>query len=134
MLARILKDSRYGRCVYRCPENEVSDYESVRIEMGSGIKAKITMECTTEESNRLTVIECENAVITGDEEQVVVKYINGQPDETYDFNWTKPLLFHSGADLLIIKEFIETISKGHLHTRTSCNTSLVSHKICFLAE
>ena len=75
-----------------------------------------------------------NLVIGVDEEQVVVKYINGQPDETYDFNWTKPLLFHSGADLLIIKEFIEAISKGHLHTRTSCNTSLVSHKICFLAE
>lgn len=134
MLARILKDSRYGRCVYRCPENEVSDYESVRIKMAAGIKAQITMECTTEESNRLTIIECENAIITGNEEQIIVKYRNGQPDEVYDFNWTKPLLFHAGADLLIIKEFIEAIREGHLQTRTSCRTSIVSHKICFLAE
>ena len=134
MIARILNDSRYGRCVYCCPENEVSDYESVRLEMGSGIKADITMECTTEESTRLTVIECENATISGDESVIKVTYRTGQPTEIYDFEWTKDLKYHAGADLLIIKEFLEAIREGHLQTRTTCNASLVSHNIFFLAE
>ena len=63
MIARILKESRYGRCVYRCPEHDVIDRQSVALEMESGIKAEVIMECQTEETNRVTVVECENAVI-----------------------------------------------------------------------
>ena len=92
------------------------------------------MDCISEESNRISVIECENATIYGDESIIEVKYSNGQPSETYDFQWTKVLKFHAGADMLIVKEFIEAIYEGHLQTRTPGSTSLISHRICFLAE
>ena len=134
MIWRILNESRYGRCVYHCPENEVTDHQRVNLETTSGIKAEITMDCVSEESNRTTVIECENAIISGNESVIEVKYLNGQPSEQYDFKWTQALNLHAGADLIIIKEFIEAIRDGHLQTRTSCNTSLVSHNICFRAE
>ena len=134
MIRRILNESRYGRCVYHCPENDVTSHQCVNLEMTSGIRAGITMDCTSEESNRITVIECENAIISGDESIIEVNYRNGQPTETYDFEWAKKLKFHAGADQLIIKEFIEAVSEGHLQTRTPDTTSLISHSICFLAE
>jgi predicted dehydrogenase len=134
MIARILKESRYGRCVYACPENDVIDRQSVRLEMQSGIKADVIMECQTEETARLTVIECENATISGDESSIEVKYKDGSPAEYYDFQWTRPLELHAGADLLIVQEFIEAIRDGLLKTRTPGSESFVSHKICFLAE
>ena len=134
MIERILKESRYGRCVYKCPENDVIDRQSVALYLSSGIRADVIMECQTEETARLTVIECENAIISGDESSIEVKYKDGSPAEYYDFQWTRSLELHAGADLLIVKEFIEAIKAGHLQTRTSCSNSFVSHKICFLAE
>ena len=134
MIVRILKESRYGRCVYRCPENDVIDRQSVMIDMESGIKAEVIMECSTDETARLTVIDCEKAVISGDENAIEVKFKDGSLDECYDFRWTRSLELHAGADLLIVQEFIEAVRCGHLQTRTPGSESFVSHKICFLAE
>ena len=44
------------------------------------------------------------------------------------------MALQAGADILIIKEFIDAVSEGHLHTRTPGSASFVSHKICFQAE
>ena len=92
------------------------------------------MECNTDETARLTVIDCENAVISGDENTIEVKYNDGSPSEVYDFQWTRFMELHAGADLLIVQEFIDAIRDGHLKTRTLGTESFVSHKICFLAE
>ena len=134
MISRILKESRYGRCVYRCPEHDVIDNQTVAVELASGVKAEIIMECNTDDTARLTEIECENALISGDENTIQVKFNDGSPDECYDFRWTRLLELHAGADLLIVQEFIEAIREGHLQTRTPGSESFVSHKICFLAE
>ena len=134
LIVRILKESRYGRCVYRCPENDVIDRQSVLLYLESGIKAEIIMECNTDETARLTEIECENAVISGDENTIEVKYKDGTPSEYHDFQWTRLLELHAGADLLIVQEFIDAIRDGRLKTRTLGSESFLSHKICFLAE
>ena len=134
MISRVLTESRYGRCVYSCPENDVIDNQTVTIELSSSVKAEVIMECSTDETARLTEIECENALISGDENTIQVKYKDGSQSEVYDFQWTKSLELHAGADLLIIQEFIEAIRDGHLQTRTPGSESFVSHKICFLAE
>ena len=134
MVLRVLAESRYGRCVYRCPENDVIDRQVVMLEMESGVKAEIIMECSTDETARLTVIDCENAVISGDENFIEVKYKDCFPSEVYDFQWTKSMALHAGADILLVKEFVDAIRNGHLQTRTPGSESFVSHKICFLSE
>ena len=134
-ILRMLKESRYGRCVYDCPENDVIDRQSVVLEMSSGIDVEVIMECITDQKDRYTVIDCENAVITGDESFIDVIYKNPSiPSERYDFEWTRRMSLHAGADIQIVKEFIESIKEGHLQTRTSSAESLSSHLICFLAE
>ena len=134
-ILRMLKESRFGRCVYACPENDVVDRQSVVLEMSSGIKAEIIMECVTDEKDRYTIIDCENAVITGDESFIDVTYKNPSvPSERYDFEWTRGMSLHAGADIQIVKEFIQSIKEGHLQTRTSSAESLSSHLVCFQAE
>ena len=134
-IIRMLDESRYGRCIYHCHENDVPDKQTLAIEMYSGIKAEITMESITEDNGRHTVIECENAFITGDESFIDIVYKDASlPDERYDFQWTRGLSLHAGADLQIVKEFIEAIKEGHLQTKTSAKDALESHLICFSAD
>ena len=135
MIVRMLNESRYGRCIYKCPENDVIDRQSVVMEMSGGVKAEVIMECITDEKDRYTVIECENAVITGDESFIDVTYNDPSvPHEKYDFQWTRGLELHAGADHQIVKEFIESIASGELRTRTPSTEALSSHLICSLAE
>lgn len=135
MIVRMLEESRYGRCVYRCPENDVIDRQSVLMEMSDGVKAEVIMECVTDQKDRYTVVECENAVITGDESFIEVSYKDSaQPQEKYDFQWTRDMEFHAGADHQVVKEFIDSIASGDLQTRTTAPESLSSHLICFRAE
>ena len=135
MIVRMLNESRYGRCVYNCPDNDVIDRQSVVMEMASGIRAEVIMECVTDEKDRYTVIECEDAVITGDETFIEVTYKDPSvPGERYDFKWTRGMELHAGADHQIVKEFIDAIASGELQTRTPSGESLASHLICFQAE
>ena len=135
MIVRMLNESRYGRCVYCCPENDVIDRQSVVMEMADGVKAEVIMECVTDQKDRYTVIECENAVITGDESFIEVAYKDSSvSQEKYDFQWTRGVEFHAGADHQVLKEFIESIASGDLQTRTPSSEALASHLICFRAE
>lgn len=135
MLVRMLNESRYGRCVYHCSENDVIDRQSVLMEMSDGVKAEVIMECVTDEKDRYTVVECENAVITGDESFIEVSYKDSPgTQEKYDFQWTRDMEFHAGADHQVVKEFIDSIASGDLQTRTTATESLSSHLICFRAE
>lgn len=131
---RALKESRYGRCVYDCPTNDALDHQVVEVEMTSGIHAEIIMECPTEDDNRVTRIEFENAVLEGDERIITVTYKDGKESETYDFSWSKGMDFHANADLHIVEDFIEHTFNGGNHVRTSASEAVVSHVVCFMAE
>jgi hypothetical protein len=133
-IMRALKESRFGRCVYACPTNDVIDRQVVEIEMESGIRAEIIMECPTEEDNRITHIDFENAVIEGDETSIKVLYKDGRESETYDYSWTRGLEYHAGADLNIVEDFVAHVLEGERGVRTSAQEAVVSHVVCFMAE
>lgn len=134
MIRRILSDSRYGRCAYHCPGNDVVDEHVVRLDMASGVSATITMRSLTENTNRETLIECGNAVIRGDETVIEVSFKDGSEPETYDFSWANALGFHAEADFHIVRDFMESIKEGRTYTRTSAESALHSHIICLSAE
>ena len=133
-IIRTLKESRYGRCVFGCPENDVTEYQKVSFISSSGASAEIVMDCIGDKAARSTTVECENAMISGDESTIKVHYKDGSPSETYDFEWAKSMELHAGADLLIVKEFIDSVRNGILTTRSTSSNSLASHRICLLAE
>ena len=133
-VARALKESRYGRCVYDCPTNDVVDRQVVTLDMKSGIKAEIIMECPTEDDHRSTRVECENAVIYGDERVITVEYRDGREKEVYDYSWTKGMDLHANADLHIVEDFVDAVLARRDDVRTSSDQAVVSHVVCFLAE
>lgn len=133
-IMRALRESRYGRCAYACPTNDVLDRQVVQIEMESGIQAEIIMECPTDEDNRTTHIDFENAVIEGDESYIKVTYKDGREPETYDYSWAKGMDFHAGADLSIVEDLIEHILDKNVDIRTSAKDAVTSHIVCFMAE
>ena len=92
------------------------------------------MECNTDDTARVTTIDCDNAVIFGDECTITIKFKDNTPAEEYDFSWAKSMKLHAGADLLKIQDFLDAIRGGHLQTRTSGKTPFLSHKICFMTE
>jgi hypothetical protein len=116
-------------------ENDVVDWQSVTMEMEDGVRAEVKMECITDEKDRMTVVECEHAVIYGDETIIEVSFRDpSQEPERYDFLWTRHQGLHAGADLLIIKEFIDSILSGDLQSRASASASIPSHLVCFQVE
>lgn len=133
-IMRALKESRYGRCVYDCPTNDALDRQTVEVEMESGIHAEIIMECPTDEDNRITCIEFEEAVLTGDENSITITYKDGRERETYDFAWSKGMDFHADADLKIVEDFVRHTLDGDAVVRTSASEAVVSHIVCFMAE
>lgn len=133
-IIRALKDSRYGRCVYDCPTNDAIDRQVIEIEMESGIQAEIIMECPTDEDNRITSIDFDNAVIEGDEESIKVTYKDGRGSEIYDYSWTRNLDYHADADLYIVEDFIRHMIENDVNVHTSAQNAVVSHVVCFMAE
>lgn len=133
-VARALKESRYGRCVYDCPTNDVIDRQVVTLDMKSGVKAEIIMECPTEDDHRSTRVECENAIIYGDERIITVEYRDGREKEVYDYSWTKGMDLHANADLHIVEDFVDAVLARRDDVRTSSDQAVVSHVVCFLAE
>lgn len=133
-ILRMLSESRFGRCVYNCTDTDAVDRQTVVLEMESGIRSEIVMECITEEDNRLTEIQCENAVISGDETTIYVRFKDGREDESYDFSWTKSLGYHANADFHIIEDLITAVASGRKELRTSAADAVVSHIVCLKTE
>jgi hypothetical protein len=106
----------------------------VEIEMDSGVKAEIVMECSTDQDNRITHIDFENAVIEGNEVEIKVVYKDGREPEIYDYSWAKGMDYHAGADMNIVEDFIEHILDADTDIRTSAQEAVVSHVVCFKAE
>lgn len=92
------------------------------------------MECPTEDDHRSTRVECENAVIYGDERVITVEYRDGREKEVYDYSWTKGMDLHANADLHIVEDFVDAVLSGRDDVRTSSDQAVVSHVVCFLAE
>lgn len=131
---RELRTGRYGRCVYACDDNVAVESQSVYMETASGIKARVMMESLTEDDNRLTHIECENAVIQGDESEITVIYRDGREPERYDFSWCRGSRLHANADMDIVEDFIDAVETGRRDSRTDIGDALTSHLVCFAAE
>lgn len=131
---RELKEGRYGRCVYLCDGNVAVEKQTVSLKTRSGIKATVTMDSLTENDNRVTLIECENAVISGDESSITVTYRDGRLPESYDFSWCRGSRLHANADMAIVDDFIDAVSTGRMASKVDVSEALTSHLICFAAE
>lgn len=134
VIARELREGRYGRCVYHC-DNDVVDHQVVGLTMTDKTNIGISMDAFTRKDLRVTKIECAYGEISADEKTIVATHFRRGKQEIFDFTeiFNRPL--HGSADLNIVEDFLEAVSDPENH-KVLCPVSdaLESHLVCFRAE
>ena len=63
-----------------------------------------------------------------------MRKFRGGKEQVYDFSGILGKPFHAGADLNLVEDFVDTLSRREHHFRTTIGNSVESHRICFEAE
>ena len=135
-----LKESPYGRCIYKC-DNDVVDHQSVLVKFESGATGTHNLTGGSAESLRtLRVIGTKGEIYAEFENKFVkIKVINPTPTTYFDERVIDlsdtPDEGHGGADTLLTADFINFIRGDE--TSPSCTdirNSEAGHRIIFLAD
>ena len=133
VLMRELRTGDYGRCVFHC-DNDVVDHQIVSMEMDNEVTISFSMDTFTLGDQRETHIRLTKGEIDGDERTLRVCKFRGAEEKIYDFSNILGTPFHAGADLNLIEDFVDTLSRREHRFRTSIEHSVESHRICYEAE
>lgn len=133
VIRRELRRGDYGRCVFRC-DNDVVDHQIVSMELENDVTISFSMDAFTLGDQRETRIRLTHGEIDGDERTLRVYKFRGREERIYDFSDILGTPFHAGADLNLIEDFVDTLSRREHRFRTSIGKSVESHRICFEAE
>lgn len=133
VIRRELSSGNYGRCVFRC-DNDVVDHQIVSMELENDVTISFSMDAFTLGDQRETRIRLTHGEIDGDERTLRVYKFRGREERIYDFSDILGTPFHAGADLNLIEDFVDTLSRREHRFRTSIGKSVESHRICFEAE
>ena len=120
-----------------CPYSAVDLYYNRRdwisnfdVPEGATLDEVILRQLRTGDYGRC-VFRCDNDV---DERILRVRRFRGGEEQVYDFSGILGKPFHAGADLNLVEDFVDTISRREHRFRTSIGKSVESHRICFEAE
>lgn len=131
-IMKALREGPYGRCVYRCDNDQV-DHQMTVIEFQNGITAVLNMHGHAEE-------ECRTIRIDGSEGTLRGKYGGGGRLEVHIHRTGKKLVYpvktdlmgHSEGDMGIMKNFVNVLRGGS--GLTTARDSLQSHLMAFAAH
>lgn len=130
---RELHSGRYGRCVFKC-DNDVLDSQSLRMVLGNGAVVNVEMDGRTPMDSRETSIVCEHGSVSTDGRTIKIRRFGTGGSEEYDMSEYLDRPFHSGADLAVVKDFLDAVSGKDILHGTGIASAIHSHQVCFLAE
>ena len=110
------------------------DHQIVSMEMDNEITISFSMDTFTLGDQRETHIRLTRGEIDGDERTLRVRRFRGGEERIFDFSDILGTPFHAGADLNLIEDFVDTLSRREHRFRTSIDRSVESHRICYEAE
>lgn len=128
---KALATGPYGRCVYRCDNDQPEHWESI-IEFDSGASAVFRLHGMSREEGRTLRIDGTEGTLDakfGSIHNIQITFHNGSPAENYKFN--SKALGHSGADFALMDDWLNVL-KG-ADPQSSASISALSHKIAFAA-
>ena len=143
--AAFLKDSPYGRCVWKC-DNDVVDHQSVTVEFADGSTGTLNMVGGTARPSRSIHLLGTNGEIEGllHKSSFVIRHIDTRPGKEYteteiDVN-IKGDMFgaaggHAGGDLRLVDDFCRVLrGEEPSISCTSLEDSIAGHLIGFRAD
>lgn len=133
VLMEELKQGPYGRCVYRC-DNNVVDHQLLTMELENETILSLSMDVFTQDDCRRTHIKMTHGEIFGDEKSLHVRRFRSGSEQIYNFEKLAKSPFHAGADLRLIEDFVDALTRPGHPFRTAVEESIESHRICFEAE
>ena len=129
-----IKTGPYGRCVYHC-DNDVVDHQIVNMELEDETTISFVVNAFTCNDFRGTHIKMTKGEIDGNETTLRVRKFRGNEETVYDFSDLSNQPFHAGADLNIVEEFVNSITRSSEGVLSSTiESSIESHVVCYEAE
>jgi predicted dehydrogenase len=133
---RALGNSPYGRCVFKC-DNDVVDHQAVSMEFENGVTGVFTMTAFSKAGRRTKLMGTKGELEGSFGESGSRQYI-----KYFDFETGKEKKIvlpgthdtHAGGDDGMMDEVVRMIREGDFRSRTSVETSVHSHMMCFSAE
>ncbi|WP_308638359.1 Gfo/Idh/MocA family protein [Paenibacillus silvisoli] len=129
---KALKEGPYGRCVYRC-DNNVVDHQVVNLKFANEVTVAFTMSSLTMDNTRTFKLMGTKGEIRGNAEknEIEIRTFSGKREVIEPERIEGG---HSGADTLIMRDFVDQLKKKDRIGRTSGMVSARSHLIVFAAE
>lgn len=127
-----LRDTDYGRCVYRS-DNNVVDHQVVNMEFEGGATAMFSMCGFTYEQERRIQIMGTRGELRGEEDKITIfDFLTGQKSEITIPSQDSG---HGGGDRGIVASFLKEVRHYNgQESLTSASASVRSHLIAFAAE
>ena len=137
-LAEALKESPYGRCVYRC-DNNVCDHMSIIMAFENETTVTFSLTAQTSACHRHTHIMCEDGEIEADDgsKQIIIRRHVSSPADTFQeriINIRTNGSGHGGGDAGIMEAFTESLRNPEAESRSSISKSVESHLMAFAIE
>ncbi len=132
---RALRETRYGRCVYRIGDNDQPSSQTVNVLFANGVNASFTMHSTSYREGRETRIDgTRGSLVAGFynvEQWLRVFDHKSGGARTVDLESEAGL--HGGADPMLFRAFLAAL-RGQAPARTTAADALWSHRMAFAAD
>ncbi|AZN39178.1 Gfo/Idh/MocA family protein [Paenibacillus albus] len=127
-----LRDTDYGRCVYRS-DNNVVDHQVVNMEFAGGATAMFSMSGFTFDQERRIQIMGTRGELRGEDDKITLfDFLTHQKTE---ITIPTQMSGHGGGDAGIVRSFLADVRSYHgQETLTSAGASVRSHLMAFAAE
>ncbi|MCZ8510967.1 Gfo/Idh/MocA family oxidoreductase [Paenibacillus filicis] len=131
-IVRGLKETNYGRCVYKS-DNNVVDHQVVNMEFAGGATATFSMCGFTRNQERRIQIMGTKGEIRGEEGKITV--MDFLTHENHEIHIPEQTSGHGGGDSGIVRSFLKEVSGYNgSESLTSASASVRSHLMAFAAE
>ncbi len=137
-LLEALKESPYGRCVYKC-DNNVCDNQVTNILFENGVTVSFHLSGLTNKMHRTVKIMCEDGEICGDDYDNTIRVTRYSSNALYEgesriINVQSKEGFHGGGDYGLSVDFYNMIAGKDSENLSSIDKSVESHLMAYAAE
>lgn len=143
-IRRVLRNTAYGKCVYRVGDNDVWDHQSVLISLQNGVDINLAVNGVTGVEGRRVHVMGSKGELWGDEHTIRFRYYptaalpTGEQEREWHFSALADAPGHAGADYAIVEDFLTgvraALSGGAEQVWPLCDIrhSMEAYRIAFL--